>query len=99
MYSIEIGVGLTANQTGRLARGNPVTYESEGLAARCFQHDVDHLDGVLYLDTHPRALRLRVDEQLRATDWYGRPVLDPRSADYRNAQAGDVPFDPIADES
>ena len=30
--------------------GAPVTQEAEGYAARIFQHELDHLDGVLYLD-------------------------------------------------
>ena len=28
--------------------GNPVEYEADGLLARAFQHEYDHLDGVLY---------------------------------------------------
>lgn len=27
---------------------NPVTYEGEGLLARAMQHEIDHLDGILY---------------------------------------------------
>ncbi len=27
---------------------NPVTYEGEGLLARAMQHEMDHLDGILY---------------------------------------------------
>ncbi len=30
--------------------GDPVTYEGEGLLARCFCHEIDHLDGILYID-------------------------------------------------
>ena len=31
-------------------RGNPVRIAAEGLLARCFQHEIDHLDGVLFID-------------------------------------------------
>ncbi|MBN9502580.1 MAG: peptide deformylase [Armatimonadetes bacterium 55-13] len=31
-------------------KGRPVTYEFEGLAARVAQHEIDHLDGVLFID-------------------------------------------------
>lgn len=31
-------------------RGRPVRYRAEGLLAQAFQHESDHLDGVLYLD-------------------------------------------------
>jgi peptide deformylase len=30
--------------------GNPVRIEAEGMLARCLLHEVDHLDGVLFLD-------------------------------------------------
>lgn len=30
--------------------GKPVTYELSGFAARVMQHEIDHLDGVLFLD-------------------------------------------------
>lgn len=31
-------------------RGKPVTYEMEGLAARVVQHEIDHLDGILFIE-------------------------------------------------
>ena len=47
--------------------GEPLTLEGSGLMARCLQHEVDHLDGTLFLDrltgearkTALRALRAR----------------------------------------
>ncbi|MBQ8576503.1 MAG: peptide deformylase [Clostridia bacterium] len=30
--------------------GDPITLEGEGLRARCFCHEIDHLDGILYID-------------------------------------------------
>lgn len=30
--------------------GNPVTYEGRDLLARAFCHEIDHLDGILYID-------------------------------------------------
>ncbi len=30
--------------------GDPVTVESEGFEARCLLHEIDHLDGLLFLD-------------------------------------------------
>ena len=47
--------------------GKPITVEGTGLMARCLQHEVDHLDGKLFLDrltgearkTALRALRSR----------------------------------------
>lgn len=31
-------------------RGEPVTLEADGMLARCLQHEIDHLDGVLFID-------------------------------------------------
>jgi peptide deformylase len=43
--------------------GRPIEVSGSGLAARCFQHEIDHLDGVLFIERMPRpdrknALRL-----------------------------------------
>ena len=32
------------------AQGQPVRIEAEGMLARCLQHEIDHLDGVLFID-------------------------------------------------
>ena len=39
-----------AKVTGVDAAGEPVEVEGTGFFARCLQHEVDHLDGYLYLD-------------------------------------------------
>jgi len=31
-------------------RGRPVEYEMEGLSSRVVQHEIDHLDGILFID-------------------------------------------------
>ena len=36
--------------TGVDVNGQPVSLEAEGLLARCFQHETDHLDGILFTD-------------------------------------------------
>lgn len=36
--------------------GNPLSIEAEGLKAVCLQHEIDHLNGVLYID-HISALK------------------------------------------
>lgn len=40
----------TTRLTGVDQDGNPVTIEAEDMVARCFQHENDHLDGILYTD-------------------------------------------------
>jgi len=50
---------------GRLLAGEPVRLEAECLAARMFQHECDHLDGVLFCDRLSVAKRLAVRRHLR----------------------------------
>jgi peptide deformylase len=40
--------------------GAPVSIEATGMAGRCLQHEVDHLDGVVYVDRLPEDLRERL---------------------------------------
>jgi peptide deformylase len=42
--------------------GEPLSIEASGMAARCLQHEVDHLDGTVYVDRLPEEQR----EQLLA---------------------------------
>ena len=77
--------------TSRLARcvvrgvdrdGAEVAYEGEELAARCFQHELDHLNGKLYVDLHPIGVRRRIEREANEQPWSGYPALDPRSSLY-----------------
>ena len=43
--------------------GKPLTYHGTGLVAHIFQHECDHLDGVLYID---KAVELEEDEDLKS---------------------------------
>ncbi len=36
--------------TGINLDGKPITVEGEGLLARALQHEIDHLDGILFID-------------------------------------------------
>ncbi|MDQ6927465.1 MAG: peptide deformylase [Actinomycetota bacterium] len=40
----------TVHLTGVDLEGNELSIDAEGLLARCFQHEVDHLDGMLLLE-------------------------------------------------
>jgi peptide deformylase len=49
---------LRVRVEGKDERGKDVRYDLEGNVARCVQHEVDHLDGVLMIDrTTPEARR------------------------------------------
>jgi peptide deformylase len=40
--------------------GDPISIEATGMAARCLQHEVDHLDGTVYVDLLEREQRERL---------------------------------------
>ena len=40
--------------------GKPVSIEATGMAARCLQHEVDHLEGIVYVARLPEELRERL---------------------------------------
>lgn len=42
--------------------GNPIELEAEGYLARAFQHEIDHLNGVLFIDIADRVYRPQVEE-------------------------------------
>ena len=44
--------------------GRPVTLEGSGLLGRVFQHEIDHLDGILFVDRLPEELRKQAMREL-----------------------------------
>lgn len=54
-----------AKAVGTDLEGNEVVVEGEELTARCIQHEVDHLDGMLYLDRLDRPNRKKAMRALR----------------------------------
>lgn len=53
---------------------NPFTIEAEGWLARIFQHEYDHLLGILYTDRLEPAYRRQVDKVIRKQHW-GKPGI------------------------
>lgn len=51
--------------------GEPVTIEGSGLLARCIQHEIDHLDGVLFLDRLDAERRKQAMRFIRESTWFG----------------------------
>jgi peptide deformylase len=45
--------------------GKPVSITARGLRARVFQHEVDHLDGVLFIDRLEPVLRDRIKRRIK----------------------------------
>ncbi|MGQ3686270.1 MAG: peptide deformylase [Candidatus Loosdrechtia sp.] len=46
-------------------KGQEIEIEAEGLAARAWQHEMDHLDGILFIDKISPANRLSISHQLK----------------------------------
>lgn len=45
--------------------GNPLEFEAEEFMAKCIQHELDHLDGVIFIDRLSQLKRLRIDEKFK----------------------------------
>ena len=51
--------------SGQDLTGAPIRIEAQGMLARAFQHEIDHLNGVLILDRTDRESRKRAMRELR----------------------------------
>ncbi len=51
--------------------GDPVVIEGSEKLARCFQHETDHLDGILFVDRLDRETRKAALRAIRQADWSG----------------------------
>jgi peptide deformylase len=49
-FAGEVERSLTITVKGQNRRGQPVRIKAKGWLARIFQHEVDHLDGILFID-------------------------------------------------
>lgn len=45
--------------------GNPITFEAEGYLAKCIQHEIDHLQGKLYIDHLSRLKLERIRSKIK----------------------------------
>ena len=53
--------------------GRPITFEAQGLRGKVIQHEIDHLDGVLFIDRLPPLTRDRVKKRIQK-DGFSKPV-------------------------
>ena len=59
-------------------QGQPLTLEADGLLAVCIQHEIDHLDGKLFVDHISSLKRNRIRHKLERDKRQGRPAEAPR---------------------
>jgi len=45
--------------------GLPIAFEAQGLTAKVVQHEIDHLDGVLFIDRLPPVTRDRIKKRIQ----------------------------------
>ncbi len=45
--------------------GNPIAFEAEGLLSRAVQHEVDHLNGILFIDRMSSATKAAIKSKLK----------------------------------
>jgi peptide deformylase len=72
-FSATVARPFRAVVTGLDRHGSEHTVEGTGLLARCFQHEMDHLDGRLFVD-HLRGLQKdlilrKIKKKARAGEW------------------------------
>jgi peptide deformylase len=58
---------------GQDAFGRPVTLGATGYFARCMQHEVDHLDGQLFISRLGGRLAKSAHRTAKQASWYGEP--------------------------
>ncbi len=62
----EVERALAVRVTGKTRRGQPIKIKAQGWLARIFQHEIDHLEGIVFTDRATKVWRPAPDE----------PVLD-----------------------
>jgi len=60
----EVERALAVTVKGRTRRNQPITIKAKGWLARIFQHEIDHLDGVVFTDRASRVWKPAPDEPI-----------------------------------
>jgi peptide deformylase len=75
-YNDQVERAATVVVTGLDQNGQPLRIEADGLLSVCLQHEIDHLDGVLFVDRLSRLKQSLVKKKLkkRAAEAAEEPV-------------------------
>lgn len=63
--SADISRSKRVKATGKSIDGEPIEFEATGLLARALQHEVDHLNGILFIDRMSSAARAGMAGKLK----------------------------------
>ena len=72
--SIDCRRALSVVAHGFDMHGEPVVVEGSQMLARAIQHEIDHLDGILFIDRLDREARKEAMRLIRDSDWFGQPA-------------------------
>ncbi|HEY3505494.1 MAG TPA: peptide deformylase [Actinocatenispora sp.] len=64
-------------------RNEPVVVRGVDVMAQCIQHEVDHLDGLLYLDRLTPEVRRTAMREVRRAEWFMPGLQQPAGAPWR----------------
>ena len=70
-------------------KGMPVEMIAEGLLARAFQHEIDHLNGIMFVDKLPLLSRIKLKPVLRKMKKVWAKIDEP-SPDYKSPQISEA---------
>lgn len=59
---------LKVKMRGTDLDGKPIEIEAEGLMAVCIQHELDHLNGILFIDHLSRLKQQRIKDKIKKVD-------------------------------
>jgi peptide deformylase len=60
-YAGEVERALAVTVRGQNRHGKPVKIKAHGWLARIFQHEIDHLDGVLFIDRAEKVWKIEAE--------------------------------------
>lgn len=66
---------LAIDLRGRDARGEEVAFHADGFLARICQHEIDHLDGVMFMQRLPAEARREAMGAIRTSEWFGHATI------------------------
>jgi peptide deformylase len=85
-YNCRRSLKVIAN--GFTMHGEPIRLEGEELLARIFQHETDHLNGVLFVDRLDKATRKQALHDIKESDWFGLTAPEIRISPHATGGLG-----------
>lgn len=71
----EIERPLAVDVTGLDENGEQVQFHADGLLARICQHEIDHLDGIMFMQRLAGDARKEAMAAIRTAEWFGMPAI------------------------